>query len=253
MKNKEIFNYGLFFESFSEYLTKQYSNTKKNRKIMKEFIDIINNNELLKETHSLYNFVEGCKNTNLFTRIMNESDKYLKEQTLSNIKKSENLLKEFMNKYDIQINLECEKSNLYEAINTLLKPTNKPSYNIKRQKAINLIENYINNEQNNCNFEKKDVDVDKKIASFDEIYLDLTDEEKEILESTLQENDVEKRKLLFDKTKKECLDKINEEIKNNNDINIKEKLLNAKEMLLDMEFEESTFVEKILKLYEFKN
>ena len=29
MKNKEIFNYGLFFESFSEYLTKQYSNTKK--------------------------------------------------------------------------------------------------------------------------------------------------------------------------------------------------------------------------------
>ena len=159
----------------------------------------------------------------------------------------------FMNKYDIQINLECEKSNLYEAINTLLKPTNKPSYNIKRQKAINLIENYINKEQNNCNFEKKDEDVDKKIASFDEIYLDLTDEEKEILESTLQENDVEKRKLLFDKTKKECLDKINEEIKNNNDINVKEKLLNAKEMLLDMEFEEGTFVEKILKLYEFKN
>jgi hypothetical protein len=254
MESKIKINYGLFLESLSEYISKNYENKKQMRGLIKEFINIVSKNEFLKETHVLYNYMEMCKDVNKFKHIVNESDVFLKRQTPNTIKKVDSLLKEFLNKYKIDLLVNCEKQPLFESIDVILKQNDKPTYKIKREKAINLIESIIQSRIEGCKTNESEIDVENTLSLNDELFENLTDEEKKILESAIKEGDEESRKLLFDKLKKDCLEKVNNDIKSNtDDVTIKEKLLDVKEVLLELNYSEDMFVENVLKLYELKN
>ena len=81
----------------------------------------------------------------------------------------------------------------------------------------------------------------------------LSEEEKKVLKSILSENESEKETLLKDMIK-ETISLINQSLKEfGTNLDVKEKLLEAKDVIYGLEYKKDTFKEDILKVYGLKN
>jgi hypothetical protein len=88
---------------------------------------------------------------------------------------------------------------------------------------------------------------------YNEKYSNISEEEKKVIKTILSKNDLEQETLLKDMVK-ESIILINKSLKEYGDnINIKSKLLEAKDIVYNLEFNKETFKDDILKVYELKN
>jgi hypothetical protein len=84
--------------------------------------------------------------------------------------------------------------------------------------------------------------------------LDKLDENQKIMFKKLVNGSESDKAVLFEETKKECLDMTNQFLKEDdgNDIESKKALLNVKEKLLEQKFIKDTFISEIISLITLK-
>lgn len=241
-----ILNY--IMESNIEYLMKN------DKKVIKEYVDLVKND---KNLSSQYLFINALKNYSL-----KESSKEYIQEALALSKKNlnkgqiyESNLKviKFLKEHHLgKSNISKEIINLYENCDFVLKSNKKLSNLNDTVKAINEISSYVDNHKIILN-ESKDIAIDTIIKNYNEKYNSkLTTEEKEITKQLLECNNSKGKEKLFVKLQNECIKAING-LYENTTIDEKSKLIELKETVLNLTYNENTIIEDITKLLEMKD
>ena len=88
------------------------------------------------------------------------------------------------------------------------------------------------------------------VQKFNEKYKELTEDEIKLVK-TIQTSNVDEREVLLKEMTTECIDLVNKSVKSSSN-DVKEKLLNVKERLLESKFDEKEFTSDIIKLIDLK-
>ncbi len=241
-----VLNYVM--ESNIEYLIKN------DKKVIKEYVDLIKKD---KNLSAQYLFINALKNYSL----KENSKEYIQEAlslSQKNLNKGqiyESNLKviKFLKEHHLsKNNISKEIAKLYENCDFLLRSNKKLSNLNDTVKAINEISNYVDANKVILN-ESKDIAIDEIIRKYNEKYSsELTLEEKEITKQLLECNNSKGKEKLFTKLQNECVKSINNLYKNTT-VDEKAKLVELKETILNLTFNEDTIVEDITKLLEMKD
>ncbi len=90
------------------------------------------------------------------------------------------------------------------------------------------------------------------VNKFNSKYSDISESEKTIIKTILSSTEEDKVKL-FTTMVRECVDTIDQKLTLNEDIEIKSKLLSAKDKLLRMEYIKENFISDISKIHQLKS
>jgi len=256
---KEMMDFGTLKNIFTKILIESHiKGDKKGKELYKKYLKIIRENEALRSHFIVYKNIETKTITS-----DNEASNYLKEN-LSLLKKQNlkegrikltNLLKSYGYKS------KEKPSVLHESLNVLLtKRKNVETIN-EIHESFELVKKWLttpknlNESINETNKSRIDVDKFLKVVTkkYNEKYSNISEEEKKVIKTILSKNDLEQETLLKDMVK-ESIILINKSLKEYGDnINIKSKLLEAKDIVYNLEFNKETFKDDILKVYELKN
>jgi hypothetical protein len=247
-----MYNFGKIKESYNKlYLESFSTKDNKKKKVFEYYISKLKESKILKEEFNCYNGLQ--KET-----FQNEMDSQIFIEESLNIIKS--LDKNELNKiHDDLINklnengyplieLENETISLFEDILNLerkYKNLNKITESI-----IKLRKGLVKEGFQESNMEKT-VTLPTNLLSnlmvnkFNSKYAELDENTKQIIKVSLSGNE-EDRSKLFNSTLKECVESVNNKLKESaNDLELKDKLLQTKERLLEMSFNRETYIEKI--------
>lgn len=248
----ECTNFGMANYIFEDALPMLF---KKNKKVVKEFIDTIKNDKNLLYQFKFHNALKNI-NEGIDKRLyINEALKLLKNNVNSKTLSISNdkifkLIKE-NNIRPTSVIDECVLK-YYESCDYLFK------YNPKLSN-LNKINENLNNIIDFCTYKPNDVsslDFNNMMESFEAKYKNiLTEEEKSIVKEIMDVKSVnasEKKAKLFNKFKNECIETISSllETANNDD---REGLEAIQEQLNNMMFCENTLVQDIAKLLEIRD
>ena len=103
---------------------------------------------------------------------------------------------------------------------------------------------------------KENIDIDKNtdiVKEINEKYSNINKEDRDIIQTLFNGSHTDKENVLK-KIKNECIEQTNKLLsESNNDMILKEKLLNTKEQLLNFEFNEERYVDDLKRLFYLKN
>jgi hypothetical protein len=253
-----MMDFGTLKNIFTKILIESHiKGDKKGKELYKKYLKIIRENEALRSHFIVYKNIE--------TKTIGsdvEASNYLKENLSllkkQNLKEGKIKLVNLLKKYGYKLN---EKpSTLHESLNVLLtKRKNVETIN-EIHESFEVVKNWLTspknlNESSNNNKNKVDVNKFLKVVTkkYNEKYSNISEEEKKVIKTILSNNDTEKESLLKNMVK-ESIVLINKSLKEYGDnINIKSKLLEAKDIVYNLEFNKETFKDDILKVYELKN
>ena len=248
-------NFGKITNAFNgvlaEGLVTQGTN---NKQIFKKYIKTIKENEVLKTQFLVYNNIENKVETNELKAIL-----FLQENIALLSKFSKEELLE-ANKLLVQPILESTSDDypnqkLHEDIATLIF-TEKNSKNIDAivEATANIIDYMKNNKEKEV---KESIELPNSMLStimvdkYNEKYATLDESEKAVLKALIDSDD-EKKKEVYSTTIRECIDLINEKLKESS-LEAKDKLLKVKDKLLNDKQEiNEDFVKNISKLVELR-
>ena len=259
-------NFGTLKDIFVEKLIESYSSEDNlGKDLYKKFLNTLKESETLKTTFILFKNIETkTLNSEISANeYLKESisifDKFRGEKSLSSeIIKLTSLLEsnniDFKNKEvkpihrDLQ-NLLTTKKSIHTLDKLQESKDNLVSWLVSEKEIIKETEEekYI----------KKNVDPKKflsiAVEKFNQKYKDsLTEEEKNILK-VLRENNEQKTKTLVSELVKETISLVNQHLdKHAENVTIKSKLLETKDVIYRMSENNDSFSDKILKLYELK-
>lgn len=250
-KIKETYN-KLYLESFS-------SKDLQKKKVFEYYISKLKESSTLKEEFNCYNAIQNASfNHELDSQIFIEESvniiKSLDKNELDNVHTdllnkltesgyslidSEN---EVLNTFEDILNLERKYKNLNkitESIIKLRKTLVKEGFQEKDvEETIALPTNVLSN---------------LMVNKFNSKYSELDESTKKIIKVSLNGSE-EERSELFNSTLKECIELVNGKLMESvSDLELKDKLLQTKERLLNMSFNSETYIENLTKLVELKN
>ena len=248
-------NFGKIKNAFNGILVESFVGDKEsNKNIFKIYIKTIRENEALKTQFLVYNNIENKIEENEF-----KANLFLQENiTLLNKFSKKDLLEANM-KLAKSISIEnesYEKQELHENLSELifLKKTSK-NIDAIVEATSKII---IHMKNNKLKLVKEAIELPNSMLStimvekYNERYSTLDENEKEILKVLIESTDDQKQEV-YKKTLKECIDLINENLKEA-DLNAKDKLLQVKEKLLNDTIEvNENFFKNISKLVELKS
>ena len=248
-------NFGKIKNAFNGILVESFVGDKEsNKNIFKTYIKTIRENEALKTQFLVYNNIENKIEENEF-----KANLFLQENiTLLNKFSKKDLLEANM-KLAKSISIEnesYEKQELHENLSELifLKKTSK-NIDAIVEATSKII---IHMKNNKLKLVKEAIELPNSMLStimvekYNERYSTLDENEKEILKVLIESTDDQKQEV-YKKTLKECIDLINENLKEA-DLNAKDKLLQVKEKLLNDTIEvNENFFKNISKLVELKS
>lgn len=256
-------NFGTIKDIFTSILVESHlTNNKEGKKLYKNFLKLLKENETLSTAFIVYKNIEGktIKNEILATEYLKESisifDKFRGEESLpTQTKKLLSLLEDYGIDYKSK-----ETKPLHESLQTLIL-TKKDISN------LDFIHEHKSNIVNWLTSDKEDISEDKSfvrpnvepnkflelaVSKFNEKYSELNEEEKNILK-VLRENNEEKNKTLVLDLVRETVELINKNLEDYSDnVTVKSKLLETKDVIYKMIENNGSSSEKILKLYELK-
>jgi hypothetical protein len=250
-------NFGKIKNAFNEILAEGVvSKNDSNKQLFKKYIKTIKENEVLKTQFLVYDNIENKIEENEFKAnlFLQENialfNKYSKEEILeANNKLAESILSE-------QKNASYDNEKLHEDISNLIF-LKKEAKNIDAivEATANVI-NYM--KKNKAKVVTESIDLPNSmlttimVEKYNEKYSALTDEtDKQILKALIESND-EKKKEVYSIVIRECIDLIDEKLKES-DLDAKDKLLRVKDKLLNDKQEISEdFNKNISKLVELK-
>lgn len=246
-------NFGKIKNAYNSILVEgmfKKDDTKKT--LFKTYLKTLKENEVLKTQFLVYNNIENKIETNEY-----KATEFVKENVA--------LFDKFDRKGMVEANLNLAKpiviegdyteSTLHENISKLIFET-KTATNIDSiLEAQAFVVNYIMN--NKVKEVNEQIDLPMSMVSslfvdrFNDKYSSLSESDRESLKAILDSTDEEK-KVVYTKTIRECIDLIDEKLKNS-DIESKEKLLKVKDKLLNDKQEVSEdFIPKISKLVDLR-
>jgi len=253
---KTVQNFGKIKNAYNEILVESVVTKDKDKKdLFKSYLKTIKENESLKNQFLVYNVIENkveineSKAKSFVDECINIISKYNTNDILkANNKLAENIVFEKDSDYD--------KKELHENITTLIF-TPKTTKNIDTiLEAKSYVVNYIMNNKEKLvgegielpNSMLSTIMVDK----YNERYADLDESDKEVLK-TLIDSDDTKKKEVYSKTIRECIDLIDEKLKESS-LDAKDKLLKVKDKLLNDKLEvNEDYTKNISKLVELRS
>lgn len=248
----------IFFQNINNIINK-----KNGGKIIKEYVSLYKNNKDLLTGLMVFE--------NLTSQNIGEDSKEFIEGNIKFIQENVNiktlaskisLVENFLDKNKIVKISDVENGELFESIHKLIflpKSITKINEKVNITNKLSKMLDDINDERGedtslmlespeNSNLFYK-ILVDK----FNEKYeSSLNEEEKKIFETITSSNSVDDKKSIFEEIKKECLTLTNELLKENIEVEVREKTLLVKEKLLDQTFSEGEYVRDIVSLNKLK-
>lgn len=248
--NKNLKNFGKIKNVYNTILVESISSKDNNKSTFKNYIKTIKNDEILKEQFLIYTNIENKIESDRFkaTEYVKESIglllKYPKQAIIeSNTKLISDIAFEFDTDYD--------KKELHEAISTLIFTDKKANTLDTIMEATDVVVNYIINNKGKEVNENLNVPnsllLSLSVDKFNEEYSNIDENEKKLLQVILNDDSAEKE-TLYKGYIEECITSINDKLVNENDLDIKNKLLNAKDKLLKFSFNNDTFNNDITKI-----
>jgi hypothetical protein len=247
-------NFGKIKNAFNGVLVESFTGDKEsNKNLFKTYIKTIRENEALKTQFLVYNNIENKIEENEL-----KANLFLQENIALLNKFSKKDLLEANQKLANSISIEnesYEKQELHENLSELifLKKTSKNIDAIVEATSKIL----IHMKNNKLKLVKEAIELPNSMLStimvekYNERYSTLDENEKEILKVLIESTDDQKQEV-YKKTLKECIDLINENLKEA-DLNSKDKLLQVKEKLLNDTIEiNENFFKNISKLVDLK-
>jgi len=250
-------NFGFIKTIYNDMLSEAISNKDvKRKKIFKTYIKKLKENEVLRTQFLIYKNIESKieENETRIIEYIKENislmNKFSKKQILNSNKK---LAKGVSLKIEAYKNNEVMKK-LHENISYLINTQKNAKTIDSIFESVSQISDYIKN-----NTKKKiteSLGVSNEILTsvvvdkYNEKYMGLSEGSKKLINTILESSNSDKIEF-FNKTIKDCLGIVNEQIVDA-DLSLKESLLSVKENLLNRVFNESTFEVDILKIFQLK-
>lgn len=255
-----MYNFGKIKETYNRLYLESFSTKNNNKKkIFEYYINKLKESKVLREEFECYNAIQNShfeneldsqlfieENINIIKSLdKNELDK-VHSDLIKNIIENEYPLvdseNEIIMSFENILNLEKKYKNLNkitESIITLRKILVKEgSKKTNEEEMIALPTNVLSN---------------LLVNKFNSKYSELDESTRNIIKVTLNGSE-EDRLNLFNSTLKECVEMVNNKLKESiNDLELKDKLLQTKERLLEMSFNKETYIENLTKLVELKN
>jgi len=236
-------------------------------KLMKEFVSIIKKNKSLLKEYMVFDYIENAENKETLKEYITECINYLKSVDVIELNSLNNKLDKFMSENKIVQIEEIKNEKLYENIKSLISSQKKNGLKTKIENIgkLNEIVKQIkenkgpideNKEQETINFPMNE-DIDSflifTIDKFNKKYENqLNEDQKKLFKSITASKTEDEMKKIFEERVNECLEVTNEFLKETTDSDIREKLLNVKEKLLEQKFNKDTYVEDVLTLINLK-
>lgn len=248
------------YESISEKLLE----SKSGRNVIKKYINIIRENEDLKNVYSFYNFVKTSNINENHEACLNEAINCIgtinKKKYENGVKKLGEIVSEGVLTTKISKN---EINSILENTNTIYSDIDFVLFNKKNIKNINEHVKHKNNvvnflkENKNIktelnttnNISNKDIinDINEIIGNINESWA------KELIENITVNNITQlSNEPLFENYKNDCITLINTIIENENDISSKSQMLSMKENLEKKVYKDDSFYTDIINLAELK-
>lgn len=251
------------------YITESKSNKKnKNKLNYRNFIKNITENSILRTEFIVYKNIENGYFPSEISAV-----EYLKEnislfEKFSKkdiIKENEKLGTKLIvtykgykvpgEKFPTDISLMKSKE-IHEAIHNLITLEKTTKTIDKLQISFEVVKNWLNTPKTISETKKPIVNADKfltiAVDKYNEKYSSLTEEDKKIIKTLMSTNKSEKEILLKNMVK-ESIVLINNALKEyGSNIDVKSRLLEAKDVVYNLEFNEETYKEDISKIYDLK-
>lgn len=259
-------NFGTIKNIYAKFLIDSYITESKkdlNKKNYKNFIKLISESPILRTQFIVYKNIENGYFTSEVSAV-----EYLKENISlfdkfgkkNIIKENEILFSKMPSTYIFEQSYTGyeEKQKIHEALNNLITLEKKAETINQLHESFEVIKKWLATpkEKISENIPKSKINPKNFLnivtQKYNEKYSNISEEEKKVLKTILSKNGVEKEALLKDMVK-ESINLINTSLKEFSDnLSIKEKLLEAKDVVYNLEYNEKTFKEDILKVYNLK-
>ncbi len=249
-------NFGKLKNTFNELLAEGlFKNNSESKSIFKKYIKAIKENEIIKTQFLVISNIENKIESS-------------REKATEFVKENIALFSKFDNKSILEANQKLSKfiglnedvdykhKDLHENITKLIFTKRTPKTVDTIVEATSAIVDYIVDNREKVITEAiglpNSMFMNLLVEKYNEKYSNLSESEKEILKSLIDSTD-ETKKEVYMKTLRECIDLVNENLKDS-DAQTKEKLLNVKDRLLNdtSEINEDYF-KNISKLVELKS
>lgn len=241
----------IFFQNVSDLIK-----TSKGKKLIKEYINTIKDSKELMKQYSIFEYIENQNYTENIKDYINEcisqssslNKKKLKEETL----KLNNLLEN----NSIKEKYTVKNENLYNNIDALIHHKNSVKTINEKVDTVNLIVDFIKNKEPLKKKEKSILITNESLSSvvdnFNDKYLnEMTEEDKETFTTITSKSDSE-LKDMFTENKNECLILTNKFLKEDIDVDTKDRLLNVKERLLEYNYSKDNIIDDIINIINLK-
>jgi hypothetical protein len=254
-----MYNFGQIKETYNKiYLESFTSKNSKKKKLFEYYINKLRESKILQEEFECYSSIQKANFSNeLDSQIfIQENVNIINEISQNELVSIHNQLIENLTKNGYKLS-ECsdEKIILFE---TLLN-TKKNSKNLSKiTESITKLRNALVKEVSEEKDSEDNVSLPTNVLSnllankFNSKYSDLDEATKNIIKVSINGGEEDKSEL-FNSTVKECVELVNTKLKeSNNDLELKDKLLRTKERLLEMSFNNESYIDDVTKLFELK-
>lgn len=259
---KTIMNFGTIKNIYAKFLIDSYITESKkdlNKKNYKNFIKLISESPVLRTQFIVYKNIENGYFPSEVSAV-----EYLKENISlfdnfnkkNIVKENEKLVKNLTSTYK---KVDFNSTNqLHEALHNLISLEKKAETINQIHESFEVVKKWLTTPKEKISENTSKTNVNPKnfldivTQKYNEKYSNISEEEKKVLKTILSKNNEEKESLLKDMVK-ESITLINNSLKEFGDnLSIKEKLLEAKDVIYSLEYNEKTFKEDILKVYNLK-
>jgi hypothetical protein len=249
-------NFGKIKNTYNDVLVESVLTKNEDKKtLFKSYVKTIKENEILKNQFLVYNIIENKVEANetkaktFVDECLNILSKYNKKEILEANKK---LVIDTL----FESELGYENKELHENISKLIFTPKTPKNVEEIVDAKTYVVNYIVNnkvkEVNESTGLPNSMLSSIMVEKYNQKYSDLDETEKSILKALIDSDDT-KKKEVYTKTIRECIDLIDEKLKES-DLEAKDKLLRVKDKLLNDKQEiNEDFSKNISRLVELRN
>jgi len=249
-------NFGLLKNVFNDILVESVVNQDDDRKkIFKQYVNLINENEILKTQFLVYTNIENKVESDhdKASLFVNENIKLFSKFTKKDIFNANGKLTKLVL---FEKNNTYNNSELHENISKLIFTEKNPNTIDSIVEATSFVVNYIKTNKVKVFTEALGLPNSMlssiMVSKYNEKYSTLDESEKKILKSLIDSTSEEKQEI-YSSTLKECISLINENL-NTTDLTVKEKLLKVKEKLLnDTQSIDEDYYKNISKLVELRS
>ena len=249
-------NFGEIKNKFNEILTE--SIVKKNnvgKNLFGKYIKMIKENEVLKTQYHIFDNIE-----NKYFHDKSDAKDYIKENISLLSKYSRKQIieanKKLANVISFKGGKDYEGKELHENITNLIFTDKKPETLDSITESINVLRNHMTTQRIDESGLTEKIDLPPSVISkmvvnrYNTKYENISEGEKRIIKSILNGTEEDKKNIYVELVR-ECIDTIDSKL-DESDIELKGKLLSAKDKLLRMSYNAETYNSDISKIYNLK-